>query len=179
MSDVSNVPTGVTEIEQRLAAVEALAVTLEKRSVEQQQIIDSQQKIIEELKELLKPSTSSILRDDLKPKEREVLQGILDLPEDAFSEAEQLIASIIGSPMTEAFAKSFAAVMTQKKWAVACGKCEKPSAIYWSAGQRYAEGGRGQFSHAGKNGSDKHGSLSVIPELQFLKKIDRRRSIKE
>lgn len=130
------------------------------------------------LEALLAPKDNkpSALRAELKPKEREVLQAILDLPNDAFVEAGQLLEALDGEPMTEAFAKSLSAVLARKDWSVKCDKCGAKASIYWQSNNRMTLGGIARFGHAGVNGTTKHQSISRIRKLSFLKKIDRRRT---
>lgn len=115
--------------------------------------------------------TIASIADDLPPSQREVLESIRTLPDDAFAEAEFRLATLFGQPMTKAFAHSFTSVLREKKWGVVCETCGKPSVVCWISKERYAQGGAGHFSHTGPA---PHGSLTKIRKMQFVKKLDRR-----
>lgn len=115
---------------------------------------------------------SSLLSSDLSEQYQSVLQTIIDLPDDAFAQAETLLATVNGQPMTEAFTNSFKNILRAKKWGVVCETCGKPSVILWHAGTGYAEGGRAHFSHSSPS---PHGSMTIIPKFTLVKKPDLRR----
>ncbi len=153
---------------------------LRETVVAQKLRIDELQKKIDELTrqllELKSPEKPCIILPRLPENQRAVLQAILDLPEDAFSEAEKLIATLEGQPFSEAYSKSFSLVLREKKWLAVC-TCGKPAAVYWHKDNKYAENGRAFFSHTGNEvnkGKVQHGSLTRIPHLKFVKRIDKR-----
>ena len=127
---------------------------------------------------LTKSNRNSVtLLEGLTPLQRNVLEAIQKLPVDAFKEAEKLLNTIEGQPLSEAFSKSFAAVLRKQKGSVLCGSCGASAAVYWHADTRYAENGRAFFSHsnAEKNGAKiQHGSLTSIPRFKLVQRLDRR-----
>lgn len=137
----------------------------------QKEIAAQQAATIAQLQEAL-TQEKPLLDPSLPEQQREVLQAILELPEDSFGEAEKLMEPLVGLPMTQAFCNSFKAVLKKKSWGVVCEKCRKPSLVSWHAGHGYTEGGRAQFSHSGPS---PHGSIVEIRKFQFIKKIDLRR----
>lgn len=115
---------------------------------------------------------SSPIREDLPERQRAVLQAILELPENAFKEAEGLIGTLQGQPMSEYFADSFKGILRAKGWGVTCESCSKPSVILWRADKRYTNGGYAQFSHSGPSS---HGSMITIRNVNLVKKLDLRK----
>lgn len=116
-----------------------------------------------------------LLDPSLPEQQREVLQAILELPEDAFGEAEKLMEPLVGLPMTQTFCNSFKAVLKKKSWGVVCPTCERPSTVVWVTNPRNAKGGKAVFTHTGPS---PHGSLAKIHKLIYMRKLDRRRKSK-
>lgn len=115
----------------------------------------------------------SILCSELPETQREVLQAILDLPEDEFAEAEKLMEPLIGQPMNEVFANSFKAALQKKGWGVVCETCKAPSTIAWRKDVRYESNGYAQFTHTG---ASSHGCITKVRLFNLILKRDRRRT---
>ncbi len=120
---------------------------------------------------IMQPKVPSLLQEGLPESQRQILESILALPNDAYEEAQTLIDMLDGQPMTEVFAKSFAAVLREKKMGVECETCNKASILIWHVGKGYAQGGRAQFSHSGPS---LHGSITKIRSFKFVLKTDKR-----
>ena len=120
---------------------------------------------------LTRPVADTLIQADLPESQKAVLQAILDLPEDAFADAEKLIATIEGQAMTEAFCNSIKAILKLKKWGVCCETCNKPSTLLWHKNKRCAEKGSAEFSHIGTS----HGGTTRIKKFQFVGKKDQRK----
>lgn len=115
---------------------------------------------------------SSLLHPDLPDAQRAVLLAILNLPDDAFVEAEKLMEPLVGQPMTQSFCNSFKGILRKKSWGVACHKCQRPSILVWHVNTRCLEGGSAEFSHASPG---PHGGLTKICRFSICKKVDKRR----
>lgn len=134
-------------------------------------VSDLQFQLQEKADELMKLKNPPLLRDDLPKEQREVLQAIIDLPDDNFADAPQLMKKLEGQPVTEVFVKSLTLVLRHKKWGVQCQTCCQPSVLLWHRNLRCKQGGSAEFSHTGTS----HGGMTKICNFYFVAKPDRRR----
>lgn len=156
----------IDALQQQVAAQEVQIQTQEQIAAQQAAIIQQLHASLTQEKPLLDPS--------LPDQQREVLQAILDLPDEdnSFVEAEKLIGTLEGQPMTENFCESFKKVLFTRGWGAVCTTCLKPSGILWKSNKRYLNGGGGQFSHSAPS---PHGGFTKIIKFQFDKKSYRKK----
>ena len=172
MEKNENPSISAESFDQLVQEVAAIKQTLAQFQDENKELV----KLVLELRtKLEKRINPPIIQENLPESQKAVLQAILDLPDDAFADAEKLMATIEGQPMTKAFADSFKAILRVKEWGVVCKTCEKPSVIHWRPDARYSGGGNAQFIHSSPS---PHGSIAVIGNFQLVKKIDQRRKQK-
>lgn len=140
-----------------------------------QELIGAQQAATIQLLQASLTQEKPVLDPNLPEHQRSVLQAILDLPEDAFTEAEKLMEPLEGQPMTEVFARSINAILKKRDWRVTCPQCSKQSMITWHRNgttTRCREGGRAEFVHAHPSPHRVHTKICIY---KFLNYIDQRK----